>query len=232
MVCTPAPLIAKSIAFGPVVLSDWVMAHRRVPVAVVSAVLVTVKVDSISRPSSGSTMNRRRRSGRRRAEQTLRRLRNQRFAIGSHPQNKADGEREARRVTTGPPAALPARMDLAGRESGSGRCEGGRSTVPASASTVWVLPDGPAIRQSGRGLQCGGHAIAARSAIRRVRAATRQSVRRTDGPWGLDGDSMATRERDPRPTIVDGSLAGTTGASGRVAPGITPWSSHRSGRAR
>ena len=89
MVCTPVPPIAKSIAFGPVVLSDWVMAHRRVPVAVVSAVLVTVKVDSISRPSSGSTMNRRRRSGRRRGELTLRRLGNQGFTIGRHPSERS-----------------------------------------------------------------------------------------------------------------------------------------------
>src|SRR5579883_1167285 len=98
IVCTPVPLIAKSIVFGPVALSDWVMAHRRVPVAVVSAVLVTVKADSISRPSSGSTRNRRRRSGRRRAERALRRLRDQGFAIGSHPRNEADSERGARPV--------------------------------------------------------------------------------------------------------------------------------------
>ncbi len=49
MVRTPVPLIAKSIVLGPVVLLDWVMAYRRVPVAVVSAVLVTVRL----RVSSG-----------------------------------------------------------------------------------------------------------------------------------------------------------------------------------
>ena len=61
------------IVFGPEVWLDCVIAARRLPVPL-SAVLLTVKVPSICRPSSDSTEKPRRRSSLRRATRSSRRL--------------------------------------------------------------------------------------------------------------------------------------------------------------
>ena len=60
-------LIRLGFAAVAGVALDSVIAERSVPAAVVSALLVTVKVESICRPSSSSTANRRQRAACRRA---------------------------------------------------------------------------------------------------------------------------------------------------------------------
>ena len=102
IVCTPVPLILKSIVFGPVVTLDCVMAQRRVPVALVSAVLVTLKVESIWRPSSDSMSGRERRICERRVARSFLRLRNQGVGINGVPSNWMDRERRTGTVEPGP----------------------------------------------------------------------------------------------------------------------------------
>lgn len=76
--------MAKSIVLGPEVWLDCVIAARRLPDPL-SALLLTVKVLSICRPSINSTEKLRHRSSLRRAARSSRRLRNQEIDIAGVP---------------------------------------------------------------------------------------------------------------------------------------------------
>ena len=84
MVCTPLPGMLKLMAFGPLAAFELMIAWRRLP-APLSLMLVTVKVESIWRPSSGSMTNCRRRSGKRRLARASRRLRYQLIDMAGDP---------------------------------------------------------------------------------------------------------------------------------------------------